>query len=169
MGKPASIVADTINVFSCGYPQGMASDCKTFNMDADVPWTAGIIRPKDESSTSKGFGFGPTASGPAGYADIINAALLAGTDRTWCPTIHSGLFCDGSGSQPWYGGGLENYIRFHESWVGTQFYYQGSFVAVGTPQHTCWAYQTQWTVVANDLTYSCAAHGGTPPQGAPPR
>jgi hypothetical protein len=168
--KPASVVADTINVLSCGWIQ--PQDCSTFSQGVNQWVGAGVLRPIDENSTTgpgyvgPGGGSGQPAGGPAGYADIINAAFLAGIDKTWCPGNAAGVNCDTIGNEYWYSGGLENYPRFHEDWSGQQFYYQGSFVAIGAPLHTCYPYITQWTLTVDDAApYSCTTHPTTPPQG----
>ncbi len=92
--KPASVVADTINVLSCGWMQGMTSDCvqgpPNLKMDKDQWPGVGVLRPMDERSTQGPAWTGPMtggqpASGPSGYADIINAAFLGGVDKAWCP------------------------------------------------------------------------------------
>ena len=170
--KPASVVADTINVLSCGWMQGMASDCNsTIKMDKDQWPGVGQFMPLDQNSTTGPAWSGPMtggqpASGPSGYATIINGAFLAGIDRAWCTLNHAGTNCDTFPNVTWYDGGMENYPRLHENWTGQNLYYQGSFVAIGAPLHTCYAYTTQWTSTANDLpNYSCTTHATTPPQG----
>jgi hypothetical protein len=55
----------------------------------------------------------------------INAAFLGGVNVT----------TPGN-----YNGGLENYLRFHESWSGRTLVYRGSFVSLGTPQHNSGAW-----------------------------
>lgn len=54
-----------------------------------------------------------------GGTTYIDAAMLGGLDRT-------------VGSD--YGGGLESFTRFHESWTGAVLRYRGSFVASGPPR-----------------------------------
>ena len=154
--KPASIVADTVNVLSCAWMQAQA--CGHTSMDADQwPWSAGNpYRPYDENSTQ---GYVPPSpppfspGGAAGAQTFVNAALFAGSDQIWCPRNSTGLDC---GSQ-WAGDGFP-YIRFHEDWTGQPFWYQGSLVEVGAPLHTCYAYTTQLKPTANDGAFSCRAH-----------
>ncbi|AWN23200.1 hypothetical protein DKM44_08155 [Deinococcus irradiatisoli] len=51
----------------------------------------------------------------------VNAAFLSGIDVTTSSN---------------YNGGLQNYIRFHESWSGVRMTYRGSFVSLGQSLHT---------------------------------
>jgi len=166
--KPASVTADTVNVLSCGWIQSQA--CAVFSQGSNQWVGVGVLRPIDERSSTGAAYSGPMtggqpASGPSGYADIVNAAFLAGVDKAWCTGNSSGVNCDTFPNVFWYDGGLENYPRFHEDWTGQNFYYQGSFVGIGAPLHTCYPYITQWTSTADDAAYSCAAHATTPPQG----
>lgn len=78
----------------------------------------------------------------------INAAFLGGTDIS---------------SNSSYGGGLENYPRFHEDWSGKTLNYRGSFVSLSTPLHVSgartsqiysppirnWDYETDFNTSAN--------------------
>lgn len=58
-----------------------------------------------------------------------NTAFLAATDTT------GGI--DGPGGQGGaYNGGLENYPRLHERWTNVWMHYRGSFVSLGTPDHS---------------------------------
>jgi len=60
----------------------------------------------------------PLAQRPAAPTTIY-AAFIGGVDVT---TPNN------------YNGGLENYMRFHETWSGQVMFYRGSFVSLGTPQ-----------------------------------
>jgi hypothetical protein len=66
----------------------------------------------------------------------VFAAFLAGTDVT------GGEEGAGGQDQGEYNGGLENYPRFHERWVGATLTYRGSFVSLNEPQHVdgAWSY-----------------------------
>lgn len=66
----------------------------------------------------------------------IHAAFLAGVDDTEVGN---------------YNGGLENYPRFHENWSGITFYYRGSFVSLGNPQHV----NGRWCGTGGTLTSGC--------------
>jgi hypothetical protein len=59
----------------------------------------------------------------------VNAAILAGHSPTPCDWQRSG--CGG----PPYGGGLENFPRFLESWGGVTFTYTGSLVSLFFSQY----------------------------------
>ena len=65
-------------------------------------------------------------------ATTIQAAFLTGID------ISGGA--NGTGAQdngwPTYGGGLENYPRFHERWSGVLLTYRGSMVSLGAPRRS---------------------------------
>jgi hypothetical protein len=157
--KPVSISADTINVLSCGWIQAAA--CGSFSMDTNQ-WIAakglgvGMLRPLDEGSTL------PSGTLQAAVQTIVNAGFYSGTDVSWCPSNSNGYGCDATSNTKYYGGGLENYPRFHEDWQpsgpGPQnLWYQGSFVSSGTPNHTCFAYRTQLSsvAVADDAVFTC--------------
>ena len=80
----------------------------------------------------------------------IHAAVLAGTDVTGG--------AEGSGGQNlgMYNGGLENYPRFHENWSGRTLTYLGSFVSLGTPNHSdgAWSYgNPQYTAPNRNWDY----------------
>jgi hypothetical protein len=99
-------------------------------------------RPRDERSTTG------SASGHPSRRTVVNAAFLAGNDATWCPSNPRGVDCNSAAAGPWYSGGLENYPRFHECWASCntggadfngRFWYEGSFVALSAPRHTCFA------------------------------
>jgi len=151
--KPTSVAADTLNVLSCGMIQAAA--CSSFSMNADQWAGVGTYRPLDEHSTTCiGSSYGCAAS-----QTIVNTAFYSAVDQTWCPSNSNGTNCNaGAGdAQTYYNGGLNNYPRFHEDWHTTpqNFWYQGSFVASGLPNHTCFEYQAQLVAVADDPAFTC--------------
>ncbi len=158
--KPVSIAADSMNTLSCAWIQPAA--CGNFTLGADN-WVGpnfgvGTIYPLDDHSTTCIGGI--YTFGCLSNPTIINAALFAGTDQTWCPSNHNGNACDnGDSNFTYYSGGLENYLRMAEDWSYAQpiqnLWYQGSFVSSGTPNHTCFAYITQLVAVANDPLWTC--------------
>jgi hypothetical protein len=171
--KGTSLVGDTVNVQSCNWVAAPAGNdpCGSFSMDVDQ-WAAvcGTVsgasqcRPADEASTVQsgtilgpGFVNGAVACGGNGCAarnTVIDAGFLANADQTWCSLSPTGSNCGTSN----YDGGLENYPRFHEDWSATGgFWYQGSFVEIGTPQHTCWKFNSVGGI-GNDPTYPCNAY-----------
>jgi hypothetical protein len=161
--KGTSLIGDSINVLSCNTIAAQAgSPCGSFSMNADQ-WGAVCgngCRPADEATTTSSGTIlnGTVSCGGAGCtaADtIVNAGFLGGVDRTWCSGNPTGTNCGGS----YYSGGMENYPRFHEDWSGgVQFWYQGSLVAIGQPNHTCFAYTAQFAPIGNDPNYTCAAY-----------
>jgi hypothetical protein len=105
--KPASVLADTINVLSGNW---LMDDSRSRNYDSNnLPSTAANL-----------------SSRPA-IATTVNAAFLAGTDTTGGQEGTAGQ----GGS---YNGGLENYPRFHEDWGGFTLTYRGSFVSLNQPR-----------------------------------
>jgi hypothetical protein len=88
------------------------------------------------------------------------AAILAGHSATPCD--HEDAGCAG-GYDDFYGGGIENFPRFLETWSGVQFIYRGSLVsldvaqrAVGTwngtyysPPKRDWQFDTRFEDPAN--------------------
>ena len=152
--KAASVVADSVNMLSCAWVNNSGQACGTVSMNTDQWAGVGAYRLQDERSTQ------PAANGFGAFPTIVNAAFLAGNDQTWCPGNPSGLDC---GNQ-WYSGGLENYPRMHENWGGQRLWYQGSFVSIGTPKHTCFAAVSQViSGIADDPVYSCRTY--PPDQG----
>ncbi len=146
--KPASIVADTVNVLSCAWIDGNDKACGTVDMDSDQWGGVGYFRLRDERSTE----YPPLIHGYPASVTVLDAAVLSGSDPTWCPHHPEGLDCGAM----WYGGGLENHFRFHEKWDGTRFWFQGSVVSVGTPKHTCFAFASQViTGVTDDTAFGC--------------
>jgi hypothetical protein len=143
--RPSSIVADTINVLSCAWIDPIACGGPGgggYQTGADY-WAPGSpngcgggCRPRDESSTTSG--------DPNALETVINAAFLAGNDTTV-----GGL----------YSGGLENYPRFHEDWgsTGQRFWYQGSFVSLDVPRHSCFAVVEMGAT--DDSDFSCNTYG----------
>lgn len=102
-------------------------------------------------------------SGQPSKRTVVNAAFLAGNDPTWCPSRPSGVDCNTSAAGDWYGGGLENYPRFHECWAACntgsaefngRFWYEGSLVSLAPPRHTCFSHIVNG--VANDPGYPCS-------------
>jgi hypothetical protein len=74
-------------------------------------WFAGSCRNDCQSRR-------PLASRPA-TSTTVYAAYVGGVDTT---TPNN------------YNGGLENYMRYHETWTGQTCLYRGSFVSLGNPQ-----------------------------------
>ncbi|MDR7400425.1 MAG: hypothetical protein QN144_14110 [Armatimonadota bacterium] len=104
-------------------------------------------------------------SGQPSKRTVVNAAFLAGNDPTWCPQNPSGLDCNASAGGDWYGGGLENYPRFHECWAACndpdgatqfngRFWYEGSLVSLAPPGHTCFSHIVNG--IANDSDFPCS-------------
>lgn len=98
-------------------------------------------------------------------ATTVNAAFLSGSDTTGGTEGSGG---QGGGFNASYGGGFENFPRFHEDWGGINFNYRGSFVSLDKPQkyngpwcgtgNTCniyvppnrnWNFDTDYRVAAN--------------------
>ncbi len=169
--KPTSLAADTLNVLSCAWIQAQA--CGTQSMGVDVWPGVGTYRPLDENSTTC------TGNGCPSKETIINAAFYSNVDPTWCPLNTNGTNC---GYPAYYSGGVENYPRFHENWTGTDtsttrprnFWYQGSLVASGPTNHTCFEVHAQLVAIADDPNYTCnvtATQGfwSTQRYGAPTR
>ncbi len=128
--KPAAIMADTITMLSvnCLSP-GQSIDplnIPTANLNCLIapwslssgnsPWTGNPI-----VSTKNGKMYGAQTTS-------VNAAFLSFTPQSW-GNLGSGR---GYGSN-YYGGGLNNYMRFVEDWNGQTFNYSGSLVSLGTP------------------------------------
>jgi len=91
----------------------------------------------------------PLGSRPA-TSTTINAAFLAGTDTTGGIEGPAGQDLGG------YNGGLENYPRFHEYWIGRTLRYRGSFVSLNEPQHVDgpWVYgNPQYEAPIRDWDY----------------
>jgi hypothetical protein len=106
--QPASLIGDSVNVFSSNYwRSGVAAICG-LNCCVDQFCRDG------QSSQSL------TGGRRTAQSSWVNAAFLGGVDNT-------------SGTA--YNGGLENYPRFHEDWGGTTLTYQGSFVSLGDATH----------------------------------
>ncbi len=106
--KPASIMADTINVLSNSWP----ADNYASTMPTPKSYTVSGIsfNAPDNSNSSKPW----NASNRTASNTTINAAFLAGIDPS--------------------GGGLNNYPRFQENWSGQTLTYRGSMVSLGIPQ-----------------------------------
>lgn len=146
--KPAAVVGDTLNVLSCDWIDSSGTGACRSSMNNGVNEGGAPYRPADERSTSARPGSMPTAS-----QTFINAAFLAGNDNTTCPGNPGGRDCQ----RDFYSGGLENYPRFHETWSGRRLWYQGSFVAIDTPKHTCFTYNTGLTAT-DDPLFSCRTY-----------
>jgi hypothetical protein len=113
--KPASILADTINVLSNAWPLDDSFSRKYTSGVQDTPtYVYSFETPRDASNGNIFFYQRPATS------TTINAAFLAGIDLT--------------------GGGLNNYPRLHEDWynpnTGTRatLTYRGSMVSLGLPK-----------------------------------
>jgi hypothetical protein len=165
--KPVSVAADTFNVLSCAWIQTAA--CPTpgspgtyVQMDLNQWPGVGVYRPIDDHGTNISMSTGPWYMGYAAKDTLVNVAILAGTDSTWCPGSPRGIACGAyTWPSPSYSGGFESFIRYSEEWLFLggpyNFYWQGSFFNTGTPLHTCFAWATQLTVTANDTApYACA-------------
>lgn len=81
---------------------------------------------KDKYSTQNVTGGNRTADETTVYA-----AFLSGSDTTGDV---EGVGGQNQGFNASYGGGFENYPRFHEYWTGTAFNYRGSFVTLNKPR-----------------------------------
>lgn len=121
-------------------------------------------RLRDERSTTRrDLRSGAVAdTGHPSKRTVVNAAFLAGSDPTWCPSKPSGLDCNSAAAGDWYGGGLENYPRFHECWAACnsdaaefngRFWYEGSLAALAAPRHTCFSHIVNG--VPNDPDFPC--------------
>jgi hypothetical protein len=101
--QPAAFVGDSFNVLSAAYwPLACPDPCSANDAQSPLP----LSDPLRNAATTS-----------------INAAILAGTDRT----------PDGAVGD--YSGGLENHARLHEDWNDRSFNYRGSFVSLGEPRH----------------------------------
>jgi len=146
--KPAAVVGGTLNVLSCDWIDPSGSGACRSSMNNGVNEGGAPYRPADERSTTARPG-----SMPAADQTFINAAFLAGNDNTTCPGNPGGRDCQ----YAFYSGGLENYPRFHETWGAQRFWYQGSFVAIDTPKHTCFTYNAGLTAT-DDPLFSCRTY-----------
>jgi hypothetical protein len=143
--KPAAVLGDTINVLSCAWVENA---CVSSISNGVSEPASQVYRPLDERSTTSRPG-----SIPSGGQTFVNAAFLAGNDDTTCPGNPGGRDC----GYNFYSGGLENYPRFHEVWGSSRLWYQGSFVAIDTPKHTCFTFNAGLTA-SNDPSFSCRTH-----------
>ncbi len=147
--KPGAILGDTVNVLSCAWVDPDSTGACRSSMSNGADEGGLSYRPLDERSTTSRPDGKPTAS-----ETFVNAAFLAGNDTTTCPTNPGGRDCQ----RDYYSGGLENYPRFHEMWPGSaRFWYQGSFVAIDTPKHTCFTFNAG-LIAIDDGTFSCRAY-----------
>lgn len=119
--RPASILADTINILSNAWTM---DDSNGRTYVSNIPTTTTNIRASS----------GVTATAPARVlptATTVNAAFLAGT------TITGGSNGTPGQNKGNNSGGVNNYPRFHEDWNGTvAFNYKGSFVSLNAPRRT---------------------------------
>ena len=168
---PAAVIADTINVLSQGWEVpsatviggiNVANDRKSVSPSDATGLGATRVVPGTDGNTSGQCGNNSTCpSFTTTTALTINAALISG--------IADFANTSGVTDNTTYNGGLENYLRFHESWTGKQLNYSGSFVTLGFPQHqtndwacgsgvTCaiydpptrvWNYDTRFNTVTN--------------------
>ncbi|MEM9536718.1 MAG: hypothetical protein AAGA40_13730 [Cyanobacteria bacterium P01_E01_bin.45] len=74
-----------------------------------------------------------TGDGPNASETTVYAAFLAGTETTGVEGSPGGA----------YGGGLENYPRFHERWSGVRNFYRGSLVSLGNPRYVSGSWGNQ--------------------------
>jgi Tfp pilus assembly protein PilX len=126
--KPAAIMADSLNVLSNSYPLDDSYACRpasateipySFNSGADAIYNADTCKPANIVRLYNGSDYQRLASDTT-----INAAFLAGVDITGNA---NGEPNDGSKS-----GGLNNYMRLHETWNGGRVLsYRGSMVSLG--------------------------------------
>ncbi|MDR7551340.1 MAG: hypothetical protein QN131_15615 [Armatimonadota bacterium] len=143
--KPAAVLGDTINVLSCDWIGGACSASIAHGVDEASGPPYPVYRPRDERSTTA-----RPANKPSATETFINAGFLGGNDTTTCPGNPGGRDCQ----RDYYSGGLENYPRFHETWPqSARFWYEGSFVAVATPKHTCFTYNA--LNAPDDPRFSC--------------
>lgn len=77
---------------------------------------------------------------PAAAVTVVNAAFLAGTDRTGGTDGEAGRDGPDGGD---YNGGLENYPRLHENWDGVTLTYRGSFVSLFAPRRASGRWENQ--------------------------
>jgi|GEM_PF-578428 len=162
---PAAVIADTINVLSQGWevPSAtsiggvkVANDRKSVSPSNDTGLGTTRVVPDSDGNTSGSCPNGGCTSFTTATALNLNAALISG-------------IADYVGNNTIYNGGLENYLRFHESWTDRTLNYLGSFVTLGYPRHqtngwACgsgdpcyiydppnrnWDYDTKFNTVAN--------------------
>lgn len=131
---PAAIFGDAINVLSQGWEvplTGSGSDPRDNDRKSatnlstnrrDVPAQDGYWRNLYNAGGGHQFVCPPSGcTNFNGNNDLfVNAAFI------------SGIGSEGDGV---YNGGLENFIRFHESWSSRRLNYLGSFVTLGEPEH----------------------------------
>lgn len=129
---PAAVVADAIYILSQSweiptrYINGMSSyrsDRKNNPRRNDRKSAARLSTSRRDVNTDDDPGYGDFWSwGKLG----INAALLFGLGPN---TVF------GTPKPDYYNGGLENFLRFLESWRGRWMVYRGSFVSLDEPNH----------------------------------
>ncbi len=111
--RPASILADTINVLSNSWSMN-DSDSRNYDAATNLQTTQTSLVDAFRVATDT----------------TINAAFLAGTEITGGVNGTAG-HDRGAGLTS---GGLNNYPRFHENWTGAALNYRGSFVSLDRPR-----------------------------------
>jgi len=120
--QPAAFMGDTINLLSSNW---------SGNPDA---WNgAPNTRCRNDCQSRKSL---ESPSERPAASTYVNAAFLGGATQTVGST---------------YGGGFENYPRFHESWSGTTLRHRGSFVSLGSPRRNPGA----WCGTGGSLAFGC--------------
>ena len=108
--RPAALMADAITFLSNPPNPRMRDSTNLANRCSAVNGWCDVMQQAMAQRTSAG--------------STVNAAILAGHSATPCDYARAG--CGG----PPYGGGLENFPRFLESWSGVTFRYTGSLVSL---------------------------------------
>lgn len=108
--RPAALMADAITFLSNPPNPRMRDSTSLANRCSAVNGWCDVMQQAMAQRTSAG--------------STVNAAILAGHSATPCDYARAG--CGG----PPYGGGLENFPRFLESWSGVTFRYTGSLVSL---------------------------------------
>jgi hypothetical protein len=110
--QPASFLADTIAILS--------NSC--LNTTGDAPATANL---------------------PASLMGQLNCGSIAGRPTTAATTTVNAAFLSRTddSTATYYSGGLNNYMRILEDWVGRTMNYTGSFISLGAPQEVSGQYR----------------------------
>jgi hypothetical protein len=125
--KPASIIADSINVLSNNSPLDDSYTCTAYNADYNASDCTGTtaLSARPAATTDSSTCVNNATTGISMNCTTINAAFLAGVDTTGTTAGETS-------------GGLNNYPRLHESWSSisgysnsAQFIYRGSMVSLG--------------------------------------
>jgi Tfp pilus assembly protein PilX len=134
---PASVIADTITALSNECISTNSSQGNT-NFLA-VP--AGQIKcglPRSTTGSVSVTGNGDTATYDSVATPVaINAAFLSNTDIS---KGNQGRTLN-AGENPYYSGGVNNYIRLLENWGSNSLNYTGSLISLGTPLEYSGAYR----------------------------